>query len=313
MIEIGAYALSSLMIVQPANTTAVNRIEYPTAVVQYQNLPSLSDPVFDDYVLPDEYIPNEYIPNEVPYLPEQPTMADLPLIPEATVLQKDSVGKTKEASNFRETPTVAGKIIKKLPKGTTVQVLDSAGGFYKVQESDKVGYVFKDQIETSFVKELPVDLSNATVIGTYTTKFSLGDINRNHNMEMACMSATGLLKAGETFSYLKRVGRAGKADGYLPAGVISGGKLVTGYGGGICQPSSTLYAALLQVKPKTLTVLERYPHSLPVGYVPRGMDATVSNPSADFRFRNDTGFDVYVDIQANAYKGTIIATYYQLN
>ncbi len=321
MLASGAYALTALMAVQPIPAATTTQ----TAQVLYQQPPTMTDPIYQEFITDDtvnntEETPIE-TPVETPYLPEQSyTDTDLPLIPEAppvikpvqTPTQANDVGKTLEYVSIRETPSVAGKIIRKLPKGTAVKIIDAVGAYYKVQEPDMVGYIYKDQIKTEYVKPLGYDLSKAKVLATYTTKFSKGDINRNHNMEKAAVSASGLLKAGETFSYLKRVGRAGKADGYLPAGVISGGKLVTGYGGGICQPSSTLYAALLQDKTKKLTVIERHAHSLKVGYVPKGMDATVSNPSADFRFRNDTGSDIYVDVVTNAYKGTVTATYYVL-
>ncbi len=322
MLATGEYALTALIAVQPIPATTTTT---QTAQVQYQQPPTMTDPIYQEIITDDVVENAEILPEETPYLPEQPfTDIDLPLIPDAPPAAKPAQpatqtakitdsGVTLEYCNIRETPSVAGKIIRKLPKGTAVKIIDSVGAYYKVQEPDMVGYIFKDQIKTEYAKPLAFDLSKAKVLATYTTKFSKGDINRNHNMEKAAVSASGLLKAGETFSYLKRVGRAGKADGYLPAGVISGGKLVTGYGGGICQPSSTLYAALLQDKTKKLTVIERHAHSLKVGYLPRGMDATVSNPSADFRFRNDTGSDIYIDLVTNAYKGTVTATYYLLN
>ncbi|NLZ27787.1 MAG: VanW family protein, partial [Firmicutes bacterium] len=60
---------------------------------------------------------------------------------------------------------------------------------------------------------------------------------------------------------------------------------IPGIGGGLCQVASTLYNAVLNA---SLEVVERTPHSRPVGYVPRGKDATVST-NIDFKFRNDTG------------------------
>lgn len=72
--------------------------------------------------------------------------------------------------------------------------------------------------------------------------------------------------------------------GYELAPIIVGNTVVPGYGGGICQVSTTLYNAVRQAG---LEIVERYPHSLPVDYVPSGMDATVSN-HLDFKFRNNT-------------------------
>src|SRR5665648_219137 len=56
-------------------------------------------------------------------------------------------------------------------------------------------------------------------------------------------------------------------------------------GGGICQDTSTLFQAVLQAH---LPIVERHTHSLPVSYVLKGQDATVSFGILDFRFRNDT-------------------------
>ena len=59
-----------------------------------------------------------------------------------------------------------------------------------------------------------------------------------------------------------------------------------GIGGGICQTSSTLFNAIDQVG---VNYIEKHHHSLPVGYVPQGRDATVSYGGPDFRFQNTTG------------------------
>ena len=62
------------------------------------------------------------------------------------------------------------------------------------------------------------------------------------------------------------------------------GKLVPGYGGGICQVSSTLFNALLQCDAK---IIERSPHSgysETTAYVNLGRDAAVSFGYKDLKF-----------------------------
>lgn len=93
-----------------------------------------------------------------------------------------------------------------------------------------------------------------------------------------------LLAPGEVFSFNKTVGPVTHERGYELAPIIVGDSIVPGVGGGICQVASTLYNAVLFAK---LEVVERYPHSQPVGYVPPGRDATVST-DLDFKFRNNT-------------------------
>lgn len=59
-----------------------------------------------------------------------------------------------------------------------------------------------------------------------------------------------------------------------------------GIGGGICQTSSTLFNAVDQLQ---VEYVEKHHHSVTVGYVPEGRDATVSDGGLDFRFQNTTG------------------------
>ena len=100
-----------------------------------------------------------------------------------------------------------------------------------------------------------------------------------------------LLSLGETFSFCNTLGPATPEDGYEKADTFdSDGDTIQAYGGGKCQVSTTLYNAVLAVP--TLTVVERHEHSGPVYYVPDGMDACVSYGSCDFKFRNDSDFDI---------------------
>ena len=80
-----------------------------------------------------------------------------------------------------------------------------------------------------------------------------------------------------------------------------------GTGGGICQVSSTLYAAMLTAG---LPATERHPHSLQVAYIPEGMDATISGTALDLRFTNI--FAEPLQIQAAADQGTLTISLYRL-
>lgn len=133
-------------------------------------------------------------------------------------------------------------------------------------------------------------------IASYITYYSQrsSDANRNYNMLLASDSINGIiLNPGDTFSYndviLSR--RTPKRD-YKDAGVISNGEIVDAIGGGICQISSTLYNAALY---SGMTITERRNHSLKVGYLPAGRDATASWGSIDFCFRNDLSVPVKIE------------------
>jgi len=121
----------------------------------------------------------------------------------------------------------------------------------------------------------------------FTTSFGTSGEGRSHNVTAAAMALNDtLLMPGEVFEYGKIVDKAEKLYGYMEAPVILKGKLTPGVGGGICQVSSTLYNAALLTG---LEIVERRNHSLPVSYLPRGLDATFASGYVNFKFRNSTG------------------------
>ncbi|UNC91846.1 VanW family protein [Candidatus Contubernalis alkaliaceticus] len=137
------------------------------------------------------------------------------------------------------------------------------------------------------------------VIGSYYTWMGSG-FSRVTNIMVAGEAINNtLLHPGQVFSFNQATGPRTAERGYQYAPIIVHGSVVLGLGGGICQTSSTLYNAVLQSQ---LEVVERYPHSKPVGYVPKGKDATVSN-YLDFKFRNNT--DKFLLVKASSYGGKI--------
>ena len=77
---------------------------------------------------------------------------------------------------------------------------------------------------------------------------------------------------------------------------MNGNKLKE-YGGGKCQVSTTLYNAVLAVP--TLQVIERHEHSNKVPYIAQGKDAAVAYGSYDFKFKNNTGFNIKLEVSSN--------------
>lgn len=141
---------------------------------------------------------------------------------------------------------------------------------------------------------------------TYKTTYSAGDVNRNTNIELAARTVNGtILMPGETFSYNGILGDTTADKGYKPGGAYLNGEVVQSYGGGICQVSSTIYNAVLYAN---LQVDERYNHSFLSGYVPAGLDATVSYGSKDFKFTNNRKFPI--KLVCTAKNGVISATIY---
>jgi vancomycin resistance protein YoaR len=129
-------------------------------------------------------------------------------------------------------------------------------------------------------------------IATYTTVFSNAIPNRVHNIRLSAAALDGVLVEPDgVFSFNDNVGNVGAAQGYKPAPVIVNRQLVEGIGGGICQVSSTLYNAILLAD---LSIVERTNHGLTVGYLPPGLDATVSYGWLDFKFLNNRNHAVWI-------------------
>ena len=145
-------------------------------------------------------------------------------------------------------------------------------------------------------------VQSGTVIGTFSTNYDAG-IARATNVNVATSRINGVtIQPGGEFSFNATILPRTAENGYVPAPVISGKRYTLGTGGGICQVSSTLYAAMLAAG---LPATERYPHSLRVSYIPAGMDATISGNKKDLKFVNI--FDSAIQIQAttNENSGTL--------
>jgi vancomycin resistance protein YoaR len=130
-------------------------------------------------------------------------------------------------------------------------------------------------------------------ISSFSTSFAGSIANRVNNIQLAVKSINGLiLMPGEVFSFNQTVGERTVERGYKEAGVIVGDKLESGLGGGICQVSSTLYNAVLRTG---LRSTERRNHTLPLGYVGKGLDATVDWGTIDYKFKNTFSYPIYIE------------------
>lgn len=136
-------------------------------------------------------------------------------------------------------------------------------------------------------------------ISTFTTRYDSSDTDRTTNLIIACQKINGkVILAGETFSYNKALGPRTAAAGYKNGKIYSGGKVVDGIGGGICQISSTLYNTVLMAN---LEIVERRNHQFVTSYLPAGRDATVVYGMTDFKFKNTRQYPIR--IQASAQNG----------
>ena len=114
---------------------------------------------------------------------------------------------------------------------------------------------------------------------------------RQHNIALGCERIHGqTVRPGDTFSFNGLCAPYKLANGYQVAENIShDGK---GPGGGVCQVSTTLYNALLELPVQITAWAAHRPSG--VKYIPRSFDAAVGS-TTDLAFRNDLPYAVRIE------------------
>ena len=157
--------------------------------------------------------------------------------------------------------------------------------YFKVCSYKSVGD--KDYYSTKMSK---AKTKNKKIAKISLVSYSSGK-NRNHNLKLCCKKIKGtVIKPGQSFNWFKVVGAASARKGYKKAMVFKGkNERALGYGGGVCQVSSTLYQAALATGCK---IIERHEHSQPVSYCKKGKDATVTYGANNLIFKNTNKFSI---------------------
>lgn len=167
-------------------------------------------------------------------------------------------------------------------------------------------------VEVTHPRATPDSLENLGIkelLGTGETSFAGSPSNRIGNIQRGADLLNGLLIApGETFSLLSILKPFDAANGWLPELVIKGNKLEKELGGGLCQVGSTAFRAAMMSGQE---IVERRNHSWAVSYYDyngkAGVDATIYDPSPDFKFKNTTehymlwrsrieGYNIYFEL-----------------
>ena len=164
--------------------------------------------------------------------------------------------------------------------------LDAALNGETIQLPAEIVYpsVTAEELQAVLFRDL-LSVCTTTVSGTST---------RKNNVKLSGAAVNGtVLNDGDIFDYNQVVGRRTTENGYGPAPSYINGETVDSIGGGICQTSSTLYLASLLAN---LEIVERYAHRYTPSYITMGMDATVSWGGPEFRFRNNTGYPIRIDV-----------------
>ena len=136
-------------------------------------------------------------------------------------------------------------------------------------------------------------MNSLELIVDYTTDVTARGYNGRFNVRKALMSFYGMIvQPGEVISFNDVVGPRTQERGWQEGTeYIGGGRTQQGYGGGVCQASTTLYGALLKAG---MTIMQRSPHSMTVAYVDPSIDAAVTNDSKDLVFCNNTDYPITI-------------------
>jgi len=155
-----------------------------------------------------------------------------------------------------------------------------------------ITWTVKPSISLADVKDI------RDVLSTYTTRFNANNSSRVHNITLASKKINNyLLLPGEEFSMDLALGPRTIDQGFMQAPIITRDAVISGTGGGVCQVASTLYNAVLL---SMLQVTSRVNHSITLGYVPPGQDATISEGYIDFRFKNNRDYTICIVSEISA-------------
>ncbi len=155
------------------------------------------------------------------------------------------------------------------------------------------------------------------VLGVGVSNFAGSPANRIKNIRTGAKKLNGLIiPPGAEFSTISSTLPYTDDGGYVPELVIKGSRLVPEIGGGLCQIGTTLFRMAMN---GALEITERRNHSLAVSYyndlgngLP-GTDATIYEPSPDFKFKNDTGHSVLIQTEVNTKTGDLVFTLWGTN
>lgn len=116
---------------------------------------------------------------------------------------------------------------------------------------------------------------------------------RLFNIEKAAGILNGtVIKPGETLSLNELLGVRNRANGWKSAAGIENGTYTEQFGSGVPALSNALYNAAIRAE---LTIVESEHHSIPPGYVPGGLDATIGNDGPDLVIGNPYDTDVKIE------------------
>lgn len=198
------------------------------------------------------------------------------------------VGVVTTNLNLRTNPTTTNSQIKEiLPKGTCVNILNS-----RTTSNQKWYQVRSPKGIIGWVSGKYLQIGKWSLISSAITQSSPNG-NRDHNIALASSFINGeVILPEDDFSWFETVGACTAKKGFLVATIYVNGEISKGYGGGVCQVSTTINMATKRAGIKT----NAHQHSLPVSYASREDEATVSYPYQNFSFENTLQTPIMLEV-----------------
>ncbi|MEV0624422.1 VanW family protein [Nonomuraea wenchangensis] len=128
-------------------------------------------------------------------------------------------------------------------------------------------------------------------VATFTTSFECCQTRVTNIRRMAQQLDGHVVKPGETFSINEVIGERTVEDGYVMAGQLVGGRMVSLVGGGVSQFATTMYNAAFF---GGFEDVEHQPMDYYAPRYPAGRDVALLYPETDLKWRNDSEYGVLV-------------------
>ena len=224
-------------------------------------------------------------------------------VPPYGVIYNAFIAVTSKDTVLYASPDKGANQIDRYPAGTRMSFWLIKDGWAVVPYKRLVGYIYLGDLEELTPVAPTVEYAQeGDIIAAFTTFYSVAttklNVGRMENIRVGCAYISKTYQPGEEFDFNGIAGPYRRNRGYMPSPVLIDGATVSGYGGGTCQVSTTLYNTILQI-PEGITILFRKPHG-PSGasYAPHGVDAAVGREDLNLVFRNDFSFPITLDCTA---------------
>ena len=197
----------------------------------------------------------------------------------------------ESSEGFRFDPGIAGE-----------QILDVATAEASDGEAPREAELEGEIAEPDRTTEDAEELGITERVSSFTTEHACcqGRVQNIHRM--ADLVNGVVLEPGETFSINDHVGPRTREKGFTDGGVIIRGEFEDAVGGGVSQFATTFFNAVFF---GGYEVLQHQPHSYYISRYPVGREATLSYPSLDVAFRNDSPYGVLISTSYTATSITV--------